>query len=58
MPSSGSGSPASSRSSVDLPAPFAPTSPTDVAGGDDQVETGEQDAGAVAGGEAGGLEGG
>ena len=45
------------RSSVDLPGAVRPDEPDDVAGGDDQVETGEQDAGAVAGGQAGGLQG-
>ena len=35
-----------------------PDEADDVAGGEHEVETGEQDAGAVAGGEAGGLDGG
>ena len=50
--------PARMRSSVDLPAPFAPTSPVTSSGSDDQIEPGEQRPIAVAGTEIFGDESG
>ena len=58
LPSSGHGLPGEEAQQRGLARAVRPDQPDDVAGGEDEVEPGEQDAGAVTGGQAGGLQGG
>ena len=56
LPSSGAVSPGEEAQQRRLAGAVRPDQPDDVAGGDDEVEPGEQGAGAVTGGQAGGLQ--